>query len=820
NIVITKNTIYRTGRSSVDMGFSYTYKGVHQNTNIDVSYNDMSQFCMMNQDGGAIYSWGFRDHTGSRIHHNWFHDAGFVPNPLGITLDGIQVATYFDQASGPFTVDHNVYWNNCENLKQDAADHYTQPQFEHRNTGPSRVYNNTFYSNAPNSYVTYITVPLDDQKNNIYRKGIVVSYVTPVAANVSTSLRQGSTPQFVGGDLNALKGLYFRPSAASPARDAGTVIPGITDGSVGVPDIGAYEYGGTAWVPGYTPQAGIPSTNSLPVVGLTSPANNSTFGVAAPITISANATDADGTITRVEFFSGTTKIGEDLTSPYSFVWNNAAAGTYALTAKATDNVNAVTTSAPVTVIVSAGNTPPTVAITSPSANALFSTGASVTITATATDNVSVTKVEFYSGTTKIGEDSSGPYSFTWANAPAGTQVITAKAYDNQNNITTSAAVTVTISPAGAPVTAITAPANGAKVSNVTPIVITATASDANGTITKVEFYAGTVKLGEDLSNPYSFSWANAAVGAYTLTVKAYDNSGVVTTSAGVSITVDVAISGLPSVQITAPLNNAQITAGTPINIAATATDTDGTIAKVEFYNGATLLGEDNSSPYTFAWNNATAGAHAITAKATDNQGGIATSEVINITVSAPGSSASPTISAGDDINIFLPQNSATLNGIGSSPMGAAVTFNWIQVSGPSDVNIVNPNTQSVSIDNLVEGVYVFELKVTDANGITSDDQVIVNVSSESALAGTNIPRYFTPNSDGVNDTWQWPETQLAETSQVTVFNRFGKKVYESNAYNNSWDGKSDGQVLQDDAYYYVIKRENATDIQGAVRIIR
>ncbi|MGI8581561.1 MAG: CHRD domain-containing protein [Chitinophagaceae bacterium] len=56
------------------------------------------------------------------------------------------------------------------------------------------------------------------------------------------------------------------------------------------------------------------------------------------------------------------------------------------------------------------------------------------------------------------------------------------------------------------------------------------------------------------------------------------------------------------------------------------------LSKVEFYNGATLLGSATTSPYTFTWSGATAGTYAITAKATDNSGAVTTSSVVNITV--------------------------------------------------------------------------------------------------------------------------------------------------------------------------------------------
>ncbi len=91
--------------------------------------------------------------------------------------------------------------------------------------------------------------------------------------------------------------------------------------------------------------------NVAPSVSITSPANGAVFGFRANVTIKASASDSDGTVTKVEFFraDGATKLGEDTTAPYSYVWKRAASGTHSLRAKATDNAGAVTTSAPVSI---------------------------------------------------------------------------------------------------------------------------------------------------------------------------------------------------------------------------------------------------------------------------------------------------------------------------------------------------------------------------------------------------------------------------------------------------------------------------------------
>ncbi len=161
--------------------------------------------------------------------------------------------------------------------------------------------------------------------------------------------------------------------------------------------------------------------NSPPTVTLTQPANGATFTAPATVNLAATASDTDGTVAKVEFFNGANKLGEDATAPYGFTWSGVAAGSYTVTARATDNLGASTTSAPSTITVNTvSNTPPTASITSPVSGATFSWKPTITVTAAASDpDGNVTKVEFRDGTTVLGQDTSAPYSFTWRNVPSG-----------------------------------------------------------------------------------------------------------------------------------------------------------------------------------------------------------------------------------------------------------------------------------------------------------------------------------------------------------------------------------------------------------------
>ncbi len=99
------------------------------------------------------------------------------------------------------------------------------------------------------------------------------------------------------------------------------------------------------------PPPGIPSGNSYPTASITSPANGALFDAPATVQIAATAADADGSVVRVEFYAGETKLGEDASSPYAFTWSSVAVGSYVLTARAVDDKGAVGVSSPVSVLV-------------------------------------------------------------------------------------------------------------------------------------------------------------------------------------------------------------------------------------------------------------------------------------------------------------------------------------------------------------------------------------------------------------------------------------------------------------------------------------
>ncbi len=277
-----------------------------------------------------------------------------------------------------------------------------------------------------------------------------------------------------------------------------------------------------------------------PTVTVTAPVSGATVSGITPV--AASAADNIGVV-GVRFRIDGANVGvEDTTAPYATSWNTSAAtnAAHSLTAVARDAAGNTTTSAPVSVTVNNADTQaPTVAVTAP-ANGDTVSG-TTTLSANATDNVGIAGVQFrVDGVDAGAEDTTAPYATSWSTEGVTNAVhsLTAVARDAAGNTTTSAPVSVTVSNADTevPTVTLTAPASGAAVSGT--VTVTATAADNVGVV-GVQFRLDDNDVGaEDLTPPYSASWATTSTvnGSHTLTAVARDAAGL-TASASIPVTV-------------------------------------------------------------------------------------------------------------------------------------------------------------------------------------------------------------------------------------------------------------------------------------------
>ncbi len=370
-----------------------------------------------------------------------------------------------------------------------------------------------------------------------------------------------------------------------------------------------------------------PDTTS-PTVELTSPSSGATL--TGSITLTATAAD-NFDVTRVEFHDGETLLGTDTSAPYSLSWNTRTAtnGSHTLTAVAYDHAGNVATSA-VAVILDNDFTAPLISITAPTAGAALM--GKVTFSATATDEKGVTKVEFYDGTRRLGIDTTAPYSLSWNTQleATGEHTLTARAYDAAGNIGTSEQVVVIVErDTFPPSVAITAPAMGATVSELTWVDMPA--SDQTE-VARVELHIDGVLYWQTTSSPYRIYWDTQTFvnGSHALFARAYDSYGNSADSPEVFVLVNNDVTP-PTVSLTAPANGATVSGY--VQVTASATDDRG-VSYVEFSIDGIRKWIDYSAPYSFTWDTRYPGrgGHTLTAKAVDGKNRVGTSTPVTVTV--------------------------------------------------------------------------------------------------------------------------------------------------------------------------------------------
>lgn len=162
----------------------------------------------------------------------------------------------------------------------------------------------------------------------------------------------------------------------------------------------------------------------------------------------------------------------------------------------------------------------------------------------------------------------------------------------------------------------------------------------------------------------------------------------------------------------------------------------------------------------------------------------------------------PNVSAGPDITV-VKGRSVQLQASGG------VTYSWSPALGMDDPTSPTPTLTP-------DKTTIYKVTVTTAGGCVFEDEVVVRV-----LPFVDIPNTFTPNLDGINDTWDIANITEYEQCEVQVFNQWGSQVFYSKGYKQPWDGRMNGKELPIATYYYVIKLgQQEKPLTGSVTIVK
>jgi gliding motility-associated-like protein len=140
--------------------------------------------------------------------------------------------------------------------------------------------------------------------------------------------------------------------------------------------------------------------------------------------------------------------------------------------------------------------------------------------------------------------------------------------------------------------------------------------------------------------------------------------------------------------------------------------------------------------------------------------------------------------------------------------GTNVIYEWIPAEYMTAAATLTP-----SVNPPANKVYTLHVRSNKGCG-SADDDVLVKVFEK-----LFIPNAFTPNGDGINDTWFIETLEAYPHAEVKVFNRYGQMVFDNNGVNKPWDGKFKGIPLSAGAYTYLIDLKNKSQIIKGVLFI-
>ena len=524
-----------------------------------------------------------------------------------------------------------------------------------------------------------------------------------------------------------------------------------------------------------------PTFNRLPLVSLSSPTNGAALVGPANVVLTAAASDADGSVTKVEFFSGTSLVGRATNQPYSITWSNVAPGTYTLKAVATDDKGATNTSSLVVLRVWAANGSQWVAFND------YVGGAATSPNATTWNGLGAAPGD--GGLLEdIGSGASLPASLTITNTGAANGQVGARPATGTPAYNTFTPYVTLEENSGSGAIQVTSSAwlshrftglnphrrysfRGTGYRGVSTYtdrwalfaLVGAdyfTPSHTANVLTPAQFPAAlapnqaAMNTGDNTSGDM-VGWGNIAPGpdgVIEVTSTQYLGPAPGNGSPGSHAYALTAVrleesAALPVVNLTAPTNGSVFDLGAPVILSASA---GGflPVTNVEFRADAALLGSVPAVPYTLTYSNLPFGTNHLLAVAVDSSGVRATSAVVQVTLKTPANQEPPVIVTAD------PPPGSTLTALTS-----------VQVTFSEPVAGVN------AADFLVNGLPASGLSGSGSSYTFTFTQPALGTVQISWLPGHGIADYDQPpkpfDATGTNSHWSY---QLVDLTPPAVAN--------------------------------------------------
>jgi Bacterial Ig domain len=396
-------------------------------------------------------------------------------------------------------------------------------------------------------------------------------------------------------------------------------------------------------------------------------------------------------------------------------------------------------------MVAADTTAPTVTLTSPLPG---TAPQALSLTATAVDNISVSRVDFYGDGALVGSDTTAPYSFVW-NTSVGAHTAFARAVDPSNNVGTSATVSVVVN--SAPQVWFISPAPNSLFNGTYSVQVGASDDVA---VTRVEFLNGTVQLANDTSAPWGASFS--VPGVHTLIARAWDAAGN-STDATLVVRNDTSA---PQGVILSPAANTTVF-GTRL-VTLNVLDDVG-VDHVELFVNDTLVGSSSAAPWSISWDTTTlhsngpAVAASLKLRVVDLVA--RSTETAPIVVSVYNDSTPPAVSVGSPSEGQVVEGQTAISIVASDDSGSALCellLDGVVVLGSCSLN----GTTFWLTTGTSNGPHLLSVRVTDAQGnattvnrsiVVSNDVTAPTVAVDSPLASSTVNGTVTITASAADD---------------------------------------------------------------------
>ena len=486
----------------------------------------------------------------------------------------------------------------------------------------------------------------------------------------------------------------------------------------------------------YTIGTELPLQNAAPEVTILTPGNGSNFDEGTSIDLEATTTDSDGTVTSVQYYANGALLGEGTGTNFSYTWSNVAAGSYVVTAVATDDQGASTTSSAVQMTVT---DPAATSFKLVASEDTYARGGGYKVMNFSTEDslfvkrgssgsertLAFLKFDLSSIPDSITNAVVTLYPYEVAGAPTHSIEETTEAWNastlNWNNRPKAGALITTWAPA----------VNTPVLLDLTEQAQAAWLASAQS----LELRVGSISTGDTEWAIYGTSESDSEVHQPVIEI----------TTTGGDVAPPPPANNPPQISMTQPLDGSTHALGSVIDLAAEATDSDGAIASVDYYANGDMIGAGDGENYAFSWSNDMEGTYQLTAVATDDQGASTTSSAIEVVIE---SQTAFTLVASEDVYVrggsfkttnFNGQDSMLVQR-GGPPSERAISYLKFDLSAIPD-----------TITSAILSLYPYEVTGSPQHDIaeTTDDwtdatMIWLNRSKAGPLLGSWIPEAGVP----------------------------------------------------------------------------